>query len=157
MGFCVAGIFPFAYLNRFVRTGIFVRSTQNYFPHPRSNGTSRRRVCHTSRRGGDKLLLCRLGQSDQAAAGCNNFGAEEGAVRSEQLPALRRARPVRMRGPPPSAGPNRGRRVLASAARRRKAPSGGWGGAEPGSGGGPGRAGEDSGESDAGLTERGGG
>lgn len=73
MGFCVAGIFPFAYLNRFVRTGIFVRSTQSYFPHPRSNGTSRRRVCHTTRRGGDKLL-CRLRKRSKQQQGATASG-----------------------------------------------------------------------------------
>lgn len=82
----------------------------------------------------------------------------ETAVLTEPLPALWRARPVRMRGPPPpGAGPDRGRRVVASAARRRPEPVARAVlkekvGAEPGSGGGPWRAGGDSGKSDTGLT-----
>lgn len=119
----------------------------------------RRKVCHT-RPGGDKLLLRKHGQREPGAAGCTGVWSDGRAILTEQLPALWRARPVRMRGPPPpSAGPDRGRRVVASEARRLEAESRWLGavpkekvGAEPGSGGGPWRAGGDGGESDTGLT-----
>lgn len=81
-----------------------------------------RRVCHT-RRGGDKLLHCRLRQREEVA-GSTSVCSEGRAVLTERLPALWRARPVRMRGPPPPrAGPDRGRRVVASEARRLEAKS----------------------------------